>query len=76
MSGVRRISDELLTVQEVAARMGVGDQAVRDWIAAGDLAAIKIGGRTGYRISLDDLDAFLLRRRMSAGIERMVQSAE
>ena len=72
-TGKRRVSDELLTVQEVSARLGVGEQAVRNWIARGEISAIKLGGPAGYRITPDDLDAFLMRRRLVAGFQRELE---
>ena len=51
-----------LTVAEVAGRLGVSDVTVRRWIAAGELAALRIGGRAGYRIRPEDVEAFERRR--------------
>jgi len=58
---------EYLTVDEVAGILKCAPQAVRRWIQAGELAAIKLGGdRLGYRIERADLDAFAQRHRRPA----------
>ena len=54
---------EWLLVDEVAERMRVSVETVRRWIKSGDLAAFAAGGgRGGYRIRRDDLEAFIERR--------------
>jgi excisionase family DNA binding protein len=55
--------NRLLTVDEVARQLGVHPDTVRNWIKSGELAAIDLGGRAGYRISEADLSAFLQKRR-------------
>ncbi len=56
--------EQLLTVEEVAARLQVNEQTIRRWLREGKLAGVPFGGRTGWRVSEDDLRAFLDRRRM------------
>ncbi len=51
----------LLTVAQVADRMQVHPETVRSWIRTGELVAIDIGNE--YRISLDDFNDFLQRRK-------------
>ena len=53
----------LYTVERVAEILGVHPETVRNWIKSGELPAIDLGGRAGYRISQRDLDAFLDKRR-------------
>lgn len=50
--------DEYLTVAEIAERVKVNPQTVRNWIDRGDLAAVRAGPRQG-RVRSRDLDAFL-----------------
>ena len=48
--------DELLTVNEVAELLKLNQQTVRNWIAAGDLPAVRIGRRVRVRAStIEDL---------------------
>ncbi len=54
------MTDEgLLTVREVAERLRVHPDTVRQWLRAGRLHGRAFGGRTGYRIAERDLQAFL-----------------
>ena len=55
----------LLSVPEVADRFAVTTQTVRNWIAAGRLAAAQPAPRGRYRISIDALQAF----EREAGVE-------
>jgi excisionase family DNA binding protein len=54
------MSDELLTVREVANRLRVDDTTVRRWIKSGALEAIALphkGKRRGYRVRKVTLDS-------------------
>lgn len=53
----------MLSVAEVAQRLGVSEQTVLRLITAGDLAAHKVGKQ--YRIAPDDLAAYLDRARVT-----------
>lgn len=53
----------LLTVRDVAATLRVAEPTVREWIKSGELPAIELGGRTGYRITEPDLEAFMQSRK-------------
>ena len=56
------MSDNQMTIKDVARIMKVDEKTVRRWIKNGELHATKdIFGR--YQISLSDLDAFRERRR-------------
>lgn len=57
----------LLTVDQVAERLKVNEQSVRRWLREGKLKGVAFGGRTGWRISEDDLQAFLDTRRFGQG---------
>ncbi len=59
---------ELLTVSEVSERLKVTPLTVRRWLKAGDIAGIQLGDRAGWRISEDDLQAFLQGRRSSGPV--------
>jgi excisionase family DNA binding protein len=57
------MADEtLFTVDEVAKRLAVHPDTVRNWIKSGELDAFDLGGRAGYRISQAQLDEFLRKR--------------
>ncbi|MDH3045344.1 helix-turn-helix transcriptional regulator [Gordonia alkanivorans] len=47
-----------LSLQDVAAELGVSDRTVRRYVANGDLRAIRVSSRI-IRIDPADLDAFL-----------------
>jgi len=50
-------SDELLSVKQVAAAMGVGKAKVYEYIRSGELPSFMVGNRRMFRRS--DFDAFL-----------------
>jgi excisionase family DNA binding protein len=54
--------DEMLTAQEVAQIMKVSLKTVRTWVQEGKLATIPIGKKE-YRISRNDLNAFIAEQR-------------
>lgn len=60
-------SEQWLSVQDVVDRLGVHEQTVRRWIKSGELAAYALGDRAGYRIAIEDLQAFMERRRVEPG---------
>ncbi len=53
--------EKLLTVAQVAEALQVSHETVRIWIRNGELEAVDIGNE--YRISKDDLNDFLKRRK-------------
>jgi excisionase family DNA binding protein len=55
------MTEKMLSVEEVAGELEVNPETVRVWIRSGELVAFSIG--KGYRISRDDLDDFIRRRR-------------
>jgi excisionase family DNA binding protein len=58
-----RADTELLTTQDVAARLRVGLDDVRRWIRSGALPAVALGGRRmGYRVSESALAQFVKAR--------------
>lgn len=50
---------DLLTVREAAARLHVTDRTVRNLMAAGKLATIRIPGTTARRVEPDAVDALI-----------------
>ncbi len=55
--------NKMRTVQQVADYIQVNLETVRNWIRAGELDALDIGGE--YRISHADLEDFIQRRKTS-----------
>ena len=47
------------TVAEIVDELRVHEQTVRRWIREGQLRAYNFGGKTGYRIKVEDFEAFL-----------------
>jgi excisionase family DNA binding protein len=55
--------DRMLTVEQIADRLQVNEQTVRRWLRGGELGGVPFGGKTGWRVTEEDLKAFLDRRR-------------
>ena len=56
-------SDELLTVPEVARRLRVTEQSIRNWLREGRLRGYRPGGtKAGWRIRTTELERFLAER--------------
>lgn len=53
----------MLTVDDVADLLSANEKTIRRWIKDGQLPAINLGHRMGYRIREADLDRFLLERQ-------------
>jgi len=54
--------DRLLTVEEVAAHVGVTEETVRRWLRGGELRGLRFSRKMGWRIREADLRTFLDRR--------------
>lgn len=54
------------TVEEIADLLSVNVRTVRRWIKEKALTGVKLGDRAGWRITDDDLEAFLAKRRAAA----------
>jgi excisionase family DNA binding protein len=63
-------SEDLLTVEDVAHRLRVADETVRQWLRTEQLSGYNFGGRTGWRIPASEVDRLLAskagKRRPSA----------
>ena len=55
------MSDELMTVSQVAERVKVNPETVRRWLRSGQLRGTLLGDRAGWRIPKAEVDAFLQR---------------
>jgi excisionase family DNA binding protein len=54
------MAEELLTVEEVAARLRSNPETVRRYLRSGKLRGVRPGGtRLGWRIPVSELDRFL-----------------
>lgn len=53
---------EWLTVSEIVETLKVHEQTVRRWIREGELPALELGGKSGYRVRRDEFEAFLKER--------------
>lgn len=56
-----------LTVDEIAEDLKIHKQSIRRWIREGDLPAIALGGKSGFRIWSRDLDDFLESKSTAPG---------
>jgi len=56
-----RHTDRLLTVREVAGRVGMSTETILRWVRRGELPAIKLPGGA-IRFSADEFDAWLKAR--------------
>src|ERR1019366_3292816 len=52
------MEDQFLTVAEIAERLRVNQQTVRNWIDRGEMAAVRIGARR-IRVRQSELDRFI-----------------
>lgn len=60
--------ERMYTVPEVAARLRVHPQTVREWLRSGALVGMRLGGtKAGWRITGAAVDKFLERRRSEGG---------
>jgi excisionase family DNA binding protein len=57
---------EWLTVAQVAERLQVSEVTVRRWLREGALVGKQLGGRAGWRVSVEELERFM-RARDGAG---------
>lgn len=53
------MSDELLTVAQVADRLKVNPETVRRWLRSGQMRGTLLGDRAGWRIPKSEVDEFL-----------------
>lgn len=51
--------DRFYTTSEVVDMLRVHEQTVRRWIRSGELPAVMLGRKAGYRVRASDLGAFL-----------------
>lgn len=52
------------SVNQVAEKLNVSTETVRRWIRSGQIYATRLGGRSGYKISQDELNNFLRKRNI------------
>jgi excisionase family DNA binding protein len=58
--------EDWLTVEEVAESLRVHPVTVRRWLRGGQLPAVRLGTKAGWRIARSDLDRFLESRKLAA----------
>lgn len=59
--------EKLYTVKEIAERLQVHPETVRQWIRSGELRGFALGGtKSGLRVVASDLNAFIEDRRKIA----------
>ena len=55
------MSEEVLTVREVAAHLKVHPETVREWLRLGRIKGSRPGGnKTGWRVRISEIDKFLV----------------
>ena len=52
-------SEQLLSVEEVAQRLGLNPETVRRYLRQGEIKGVRFGFRAGWRIKEADLAAFI-----------------
>ena len=60
------MSNQLLTTEEAAKRIGVKQTTVRTWLNKGLLKGTKVGGGKLWRISEDAIEDFINNKRSKA----------
>lgn len=65
--------DELMRVPEVAARLQVSEETVREWLRRDRLHGYNFGGRTGWRIPASEITRLLV---TMVGTRRSAESPE
>ncbi len=53
------VDERWYTIAEIVDMLQVHEQTVRRWIRNGELPAVMLGRKAGYRIKASDLTAFL-----------------
>jgi len=55
------------TVKQIAEKLHIHPETIRQWIRAGDLRGFLMGGtKSGFRVAASDLDDFIARRKPAA----------
>lgn len=61
-------AENWLTTEEIAKDLKVNVNTVRRWIQSGELVALDVGGE--YRVSREDYEDFIQRRKTDKGTKR------
>ena len=54
--------EQFLTVGEVAGRLRVSEEAVRNWLRKGQLRGMSLGRKAGWRVRPSELERFIAER--------------
>lgn len=52
-------TEDLLTVADIAVRLRVTEETVRDWLRTDQLSGYNFGGRAGWRIPASEIERLL-----------------
>ena len=52
-------SDDLLTVSDVAARLKVSEETVRQWLRTDRMDGYNLGGQAGWRVAWSEVERLL-----------------
>ena len=63
--------EEQLTTSQVARLLGVSDESIRNWIAAGKLPGYRITEDSWYRVNRQELEKFAQERRIPLDWSRL-----
>ena len=59
MSVDKRTSPRFLTIEQVADELNVGAPLVRSLLKSGELRGLQVGGRSLWRVGVDDLESYI-----------------
>ena len=61
------LQDQLLSIEQLAARYGIGKSTIRAWITAGRLPILRVGDKA-IRVRLSEFESAMVRREGGAAL--------
>ena len=61
------VNEEILTLDQIATILKIHIATVQRWARTGQINAIRLGNKSGYRVRRSDFEAFLKARETGRG---------